>query len=48
MVTGSAELDDGKSKNIMGLNQSLMSLDCLQEERDFLGCKSQIANRSWV
>jgi hypothetical protein len=42
-VTGSAELDDRKSKNIIELNQSLMSLDCFQEERDFFGCKSQIA-----
>jgi hypothetical protein len=41
MVTGSAEPDDGKPKNIMELNQLLMSFDCLKEI--FL---LQMANRS--
>jgi hypothetical protein len=42
MVRGSAEPDDGIQK-IMKLNQSLMRLDCFEEERDSFCCKSQIA-----
>jgi hypothetical protein len=40
MVTDSAERDDGKPKNIMKLNQSLMGLDYFEEKRDSL-----VANR---
>jgi hypothetical protein len=46
MVTGSVERDDGtqrKIRKVMELNQSLIRLDCVGEERDIFCCKSQIA-----